>query len=407
MLPYGYYAPGDDPAALVRALDSLPQLLGDFHKPRYTDYRSQLCVHGAMGVAGCTRCLDVCSTAAIRSTGEKIEVNPYLCQGCASCTLACPTGALGFEQPTQKALERTLSELLARRPGDTVAHVLVVHDAATRHLLSPLDASKVLMLEVNPLPAFSELLWLSALAGGISGVVLAVAPAARKLIERKVSELRAILASLGGDPAALQIADPASVGVAVDQIKDSQRPPALSAAPINGSSPDAKRASFLERVDAFAQRLQAGGETCTHEPCELPAGAPFGNVLVDAGKCTICLACTHLCPTGALSGQMDPLPALYFKESLCVQCNLCRAGCPEKAITLQARFLPDAASREVARELVRDELASCSSCGAPFTGRRKLAASLSLMAEYAKDLPGGIDSLRMCPNCRQRATITP
>ena len=407
VLPHGYYAPGDDPAALVRALDSLPQLLGDFYKPKYFDYRSQLCVHGAMGVAGCTRCLDVCSTAAIRSTGEKIEVNPWLCQGCASCTLACPTGALGFEQPTQKALERTLSELLAKRPADAVAHVLVVHDAATRHLLPAMDASRVLLLEVNPLPAFSELLWLSALAGGISGVVLAVAPATRNLIDLKVRELRAILASLGGDPAALQIVDPASVGAVIDRIKDGMRPIALTAAPINGGSPDAKRASFLARVDAFAQSRQASGEADKHEPCELPAGAPFGNVLVDSEKCTICLACTHLCPTGALSGQLEPSPALRFTESLCVQCDLCHAGCPEKAITLEARFLPDAAARESVREIARDELVSCSSCGVPFTGRRKLAASLSLMAEYAKDLPGGVDSLRMCPNCRQRATMTP
>jgi ferredoxin len=102
---------------------------------------------------------------------------------------------------------------------------------------------------------------------------------------------------------------------------------------------------------------------------------------------------------------MDPAPALYFKESLCVQCDLCRAGCPEKAITLQARFLPDAALRIALRELANDQFVSCSSCGTPFIGRRKLAASLTLMKEHAEDLPGGIDSLRMCQACRQRETM--
>jgi len=88
-----------------------------------------------------------------------------------------------------------------------------------------------------------------------------------------------------------------------------------------------------------------------------------------------------------------------------VQCDLCRAGCPEKAITLQPRFLTDAAARASSRELAIDQLVPCSSCGTPFIGRRKLAMSLAMMQDHAKDMPGGIDSLRMCPNCRQIKTM--
>lgn len=410
VLPYGYYAPGDDAEALVRALDSLSQLTGDFHKPKYFDYRPQLCAHGAMGVAGCTRCLDVCATAAIRSTGEKIAVDPYLCHGCASCTLACQTGALSFQQPTLKALKGMLNELLAERGVDAETYFLVVHDAATRHLLPAMEAPEVLLFEVNPLPAFSDLLWLTALVGGVSGVVLVMAPEippqSRKLVEQKVSELSAILASLGGDSAAIQIATPVNLGIAIDDLKRCTRTSALAVA-VNGNSSDEKRASLLAAVDALARSAHATGQSSgtLAEPCVLATGAAFGSVLVDPDKCTICLACTHLCPSGALSGQVDPAPALYFKESLCMQCDLCRAGCPEKAITLQARFLPDASAREASRELASDQLAPCSSCGTPFIGRRKLAVSLALMQEHAKDMPGGIDSLRMCPSCRQRETM--
>lgn len=406
VLPYGYYAPGGDAAALASALDSLPQLTGDFHKPKFVDYRPQLCAHGAMGVAGCRRCLDVCDAGAIRSTGEKIEVDSYLCQGCASCTLACPTGALSFQQPTPKALQGLLNHLLADRAVDAEAHVLVVHDASIRHLLPVIETSGVLLLEVNPLPAFSDVLWLAALASGVSGVVLAMGPEtppqSRKLIEQKAGELRAILAGLGGDPAALQIATSMDIGIAIDKLEIGPRPSEMRAA-VNSSQSEEKRAAFLEWVDAFAQSRQARGQVS--EPSALPIGAAFGTVLVDAGKCTLCHACTHLCPTGALGGQIEPAPTLYFKESLCVQCDLCRAGCPEKAIELQARFLPDAGTRETSRELARDQLVPCSSCGIPFIGRRKLAASLALMQEHAKDLPAGIDSLRMCPSCRQRSTM--
>jgi ferredoxin len=406
--PHGYYAPGSDVAALSRALDSLPQLTGDFYKPKYFDYRPQLCAHHAMGVTGCTRCLDVCAAAAIRSTGERIEVDPFLCQGCASCALACPTGALSLPQPATKALRARLDDLLSARSGG--AGILVVHDAAARHLLPAMDPSAVLLLEADPLATFSDVLWLRALLAGVRGVVLApaptIAPKSRELLEEKVAELRAILVSLGRDQAALQIATPMLVGIAIDKIRNGAHP-LVSGDGVSGNSSDEKRANILALVDALIRSKRDNGQLsgASAEPATLDPGAAFGTVLVDAEKCTLCHACTHLCPTGALSGQVNPAPKLYFKESLCVQCDLCRAGCPEKAITLQARFLPDAAARQALRELASDQLVPCSSCGTPFIGRRKLATGLALMQEHAINMPGGLDSLRMCPTCRQREAI--
>lgn len=409
--PLGYYAPGGDAAALLRALDSLPQLTGDFHQPKYVDYRPALCAHGAMGIAGCTRCLDVCATAAIRSVGEKIEVDPWLCQGCASCTLACPSGALGFRQPPPKVLQGMLDHRLTECAVDAGPPVLVVHETASRHLRPVIDeASGVVLFEVNRLPAFSDVLCLTALARGVSGVVLVVAaetpPESRKLIERKLSELRSILVGSGGDPVALQFTTDIDVATAVEQIKSRARSP-VSATVVSGDAADQKRANLLDLIDALTRRAQASGPVkgSVAESVALEAGAAFGNVQVDPEKCTLCLACSHLCPSDALSGQMAPAPALYFRESLCTQCDLCRAGCPEQAICLQPRFLPDAARRTAAREIASDQLVPCASCGTPFTGRRKLAVSLALMQEHAPDMPGGIDSLRMCPGCRQRETL--
>lgn len=404
-LPYGYYAPGDDAAALVYALESLPQLVGDFHQPTCVDYHPPLCTHGAMGVTGCTRCVDACDAVAIHSTGDRIEVNAYLCQGCAGCTLACPTGALELLHPAPRTLQEKLDDLLAARTKDARPYFLVVHDAASRHLLPAVDASEVFLLEVNPLPAFSDLMCLSALLAGARGIVLVVEPAARPrsrgLIERKVDELREILSSLGGDPLRLQIASPLTVGHAIGEIRRARHSPEPAAAG-KGRPAGEKRACFLALADACA----ASWPTGTREPFALPAGAAFGNVVVDAAKCTLCHACTHLCPTAALRGQRDPELALFFQESLCVQCDLCRAGCPEKAIVLEPRFQPDADLRAAAREIARDQRVACSSCGTPFIGHRQLAASLALMAEHAQDLPGGIDSLRLCPACRQRETLS-
>jgi ferredoxin len=101
------------------------------------------------------------------------------------------------------------------------------------------------------------------------------------------------------------------------------------------------------------------------------------------------------------------LPALFFTESACVQCGLCSAGCPEHAITLEPRFVLDAIAREVRQQVASDQLVACSQCGALFTGRRKLEASLALMQKHLHTLPAsGLESLRMCPDCRRSASMT-
>ena len=81
ILPPGYFAPRGDEAALAEAIEQAADLVGEFEKPRYFGYDPDICAHGAAGIRGCTRCLDACPTGAIRSIGERVEVNPYLCQG--------------------------------------------------------------------------------------------------------------------------------------------------------------------------------------------------------------------------------------------------------------------------------------------------------------------------------------
>jgi ferredoxin len=397
---HGYYAPRGDGAALEHAMESLPAQVGDFCKPVYFDYRAELCTHGALGVSGCTRCLDGCDAAAIRSEGDKIAIDPHLCQGCASCALACPTGALRFTQPNAKAPEDALRELAAAQPG---RQTLVVHDVAARAQLSGVDDSTVALFEVSPLAACPDTLWLTAILLGFRAIVLVtdekIPPRGRRLIEQKVGDMRAMFGGFGGDLEVLTVtADSAkaAVGRLSSRTRATRQPTSVVR-----DWPEPKRAGFLARVDALDRDAQVAASVA------LPSGAAFGRAVVDRDKCTLCHACVNLCPTGALSGDAVALPALFFTESACVQCGLCSAGCPEHAITLEPRFVLDAIAREVRQQVASDQLVACSQCGALFTGRRKLEASLALMQKHLHTLPAsGLESLRMCPDCRRSASMT-
>ena len=400
--PLGYFAPGDDPAAVAQAIAAMPALVGRFAKPRYFEFTPALCAHGAKGKTGCTRCLDVCSTAAIRSGGDVVAVDPYLCQGCATCTLACPTGALSFRHPARGDLVAHIAFVLEEaRANGVAAPVLVVHAPALAETVrgSSLPA-EARTIEVTSLPAFGEELWLTALAQGAAGVVLvtdATLPrAARTLLDERLAVVRSLIDAVGarGGLVAAVALDAVHEAVAVAAAA------ANSATRVTMANPRARKRTLLfAGLDTLAQgRISA--------PVPLPAGTPFGNVDVDRNACTLCHACVNLCPTSALVAETAPVPKLLFIEVNCVQCGLCEVGCPEHAITLRPRIATDPVARNAARLLHEDELAHCTSCGTPFIGRTLLASSLARL----KDFPGltdagGIDRLKLCPACRQHAAL--
>ncbi|MBI3376682.1 MAG: 4Fe-4S binding protein [Betaproteobacteria bacterium] len=400
--PLGYFASHGDQAALAAAAAELSRLVGRFAKPRFVDYEESYCAHGAKGLRGCARCLDACPAGAIRSTGDYVQVDAVLCQGCASCTLACPTGALTFNRPQRGALRRSLRGILDGIIEECgTAPVIVAHAPGMQ---AAIDAARLpdraRTFQVDALPAFGEELWFEVLAAGASGVVIANGPGApveeQRLLDTKIAEARTLLAGKGISAGRIALAELGALTAAVEAI------PAHStgAIPYTVNEAMRKRPAILAALDALHAEPDVAGA-----PVQVPAGLPFGEVVVDRGKCTLCFACVNLCPTAALLAEPEPEPKLRFSEAGCVQCGLCETGCPEKAITLGARIVQGLSLRAEARLLHEDVMFRCIECGTPFISRRLLESSLERMKDHPVLEDQGIERLKTCPACRQRATM--
>ncbi len=419
VLPLGYFAPGLDQAARARAILSIRGLVGRFTKPRYFGYQSELCAHGASGLHGCTRCLDVCSAQAISSVGAVIRVDPHLCQGCATCTLGCPTGALSFRFPAREALAERLRQSLGG--VGTPDPILVVHsDALDTTVEQALVRHGALSIQVNPLPAFGDELWLRAFAMGARSLALidpgSMSVKSRDMMDARVVQVRLMLPVLGIMPERLAWlgqdrlvqwldAQRASRAVATATTNLSGPAVAMPAASRMPPAAQAPRSRFkrLEWLDAIRALAASDGVNAT---VALPVDAPFGEVRVNTRRCTLCFACTQLCPTGALVADNAKTQRLLFRESMCVQCGLCEQGCPEKAVSLHARFALPAIVGVVAAVLHQDEQQACKSCGAPFISRRLLASSLQRLKDHPVLGKGGREALLNCPACRQRDMLS-
>ena len=399
--PPGYFAPGDAAAALQQALEEIPALVGEFEKPQFFSYNASLCVHGRSGMTACTRCLDACPTDAISSLINTIEVNAGLCQGAGSCATACPTGAISYSYPRlSDSLDHLRTMLKAYSDNGGTDPVLLFHDGeAGRDVVKDVAAQlpeNVLPVALEELGSVGMDTWLSALAYGAAAVVLLGTPAAPASVVREIRAqldiAHALLDGMGYDTAALHYTDLQDSHL-IDSIKEI--PVIKHQQPAGFAGLDEKRTVIRLAVE----HLFATAATQIRPLITLPTGAPFGEVLLDQARCTLCMACVSQCPASALSAG-DESPQLGFIEANCVQCGLCCRTCPEDAIAISPRYLYDFPSRNTRRILYEEDPFACIVCGKPFASRGVIEKITKKMQAHAMFQGAALERIKMCEDCR-------
>ena len=401
-----------DRVAVEKMIADAGNLVGTFDKPRFIQFDESLCAHSRSGITGCTRCLDLCPTGAITPNGNAVAIDPAICAGCGSCAAACPTGAASYALPSVDVLMRRLRTLMQayRKAGGSNA-VVLFHDADQGESL--IDAlarfgdglpANVLPVRVNEVTQIGPEAIAALFAYGAAGVAL--------LTRAKPSHdplgLRRVVETSGTIVAALSFGDGLVRVIETDD--PDQLRAMLDAAPAGVATQ--KPATFVARgakrslLETSFRELHFAAPVPV-DVVTLAPSAPFGGVLLNVESCTLCHSCVTACPTGALSDNPDRA-MLRFTESICVQCGLCEATCPEDAITLQPR-LDFQAWNAPQRVLKEEDPFLCIGCGKPFGTKSTIERVVAKLEEKHWMFTGAnarrIDVVKMCEDCRVEAVV--
>ncbi|MFQ1928661.1 4Fe-4S binding protein [Aeromonas veronii] len=392
--PVGYLHLADD-VGLAERLAELCALTGIFDKPRYFRLDPEACAFTARGVPGCSRCLDVCPTDALKPINGRIQIDPHLCQGFGSCASACPTGAIAYHQPDANTSGDYLLRLLKhyREAGGEAPQLLIAGENERELVETELAA-----LPANWLPVWVEESaslgiesWFAALAYGASAVRIALGDDApesvRALVERELASATVLLAGAGLAANRIVLFNPDA-----EQDKPISAEPAIALLekPLRGD----KRENLFAAFDALWQANEG-----SREPLAVPHGAPYGSVELKESDCTLCMGCVAVCPSRALHA-VGHTPGLNFIEQDCIQCGMCEKACPEQAIVLVPRLQPVPEARRAVQSLKAEEAACCIRCSKPFAPASMIRRIQQKLAGHSHFQNEAAQRLLMCEDCR-------
>ncbi len=399
--------PGD-PAALIRAVLDVSDMVGEFEKPIYVDYNAETCAHGRSQKTGCTKCLDVCPAGAVTDAGDIVEIDSGICGGCGSCHAVCPTGSISYQYPQRadlvgrpQALLAAYSEAGGKNP------TLLFHDASFGNDMIGAIArhgrglpAQLLPVAVHSATTMGHVEMAALFASGAERIVFLTDPKKQDELDGLKAQTElcdAILSGLGLSESSrctiISEGDPDAVETAIWTDIQPLKLKVEGFSPVGGKRDVARVA--LGKLHGLSKTKP--------DAIDLPEGAPYGEIVIDQSACTLCMACTAACPASAIIDTPGE-PKLRFVEAACVQCGICTRTCPEKALSLSPRLNFAAESMQPVT-LYEEEPFNCVECGTPFATKSTIERISGQLAEKHAMFANADRArlIQMCQDCRVEA----
>ena len=288
---------------------------GEFEKPKFFDYKEKICAHSRSEIVGCTqlhrRVLDARDRE--RARGEPRQGRAAPVHGLRRVRDRVSVGRddlrLSARRRHGRAAARPCCRPTARRAARTRACCFTTRrraradrapGAARQGAAGARDSARSAAHRLARARSHAGQLALGAAQVAILCGGLGAAGISARRSSARCGYAQEIVSGLGLGEGAFQ----ADRGARRrrrwrGRCGRSAAPRALAPATFNLSNEKRAHARFRVRPPAQARAGAQGGD----RRCR--AGAPYGAVVVDKQKCTMCLACVGACPEGALLDAKD------------------------------------------------------------------------------------------------------
>ncbi len=364
----------------------------------YTDhpvYQEQLCT---TPLKSCTRCTDACPYGAVIKSQSTITIDDEGCVRCGACCTACPTGALQTPYLSDRQMIAILEAAASKDGGQSDQKSLVFTCDQGVEVIVRKNNSLPQSAGVIQIPCVSTLSFLHyLLAASFNIDLLALCPNNHCKTKETLTFSRNaativtnILNNVKQPSPTVRLIEPERID-SVRQLLNR----ALTSKPTVRS-----RVPSLDQSSRRSLLTTALLETAS-EVDGIFGGiaSPFFSLSIDTDTCTLCDACSKICPEYALGSIADESAvSLMFIPRRCVGCNACEEICPEHALKVVGSFNPQALTEDQKVLKVKDGVVTCKRCGAYLGPTRKIQRVEETL--NAKGMAYMKDTIHLCGQCK-------
>jgi ferredoxin len=330
--------------------DEILSFTGEFLVEENILHNENICQYSGKLGYGCKRCLEACEHNALYVENNQINVEHLLCVSCGKCVSVCPTGAMQIADCNDYEF---INQMKKKNIGNNSIFIFGNSQDLRKFkwTYSEIINDDFILFE-HESHFFNLLHYLFLFSIGFSRVVVFSdkfsdnnqIKFANKLIEYLFKYPNFITDKIEISSIEKKFKNPLKIKY--------------------------DKFSFSSRRDKLSDILKFLYESSEIENIQIEENFLniFGEVLVDANKCSLCLSCVEHCKIGALSSDENSF-SLNHNPSICIQCGICENVCPENAIELSPG-LQLSNMFFIEKELCRDEPVTCPGCGKIFGSKK-------------------------------------
>ncbi len=364
----------------------LTNLLNGYEYRKVLRYDSSICQHHERTQDVCGVCADFCPVDAIlKVEGRRLQFVEVNCTGCGGCISVCPSGALDYAE-TSRGVFHMMSKVFRGRISLIVPEVMNIDD------LSVELKKNVFPFVVGGRKFLDESHFLTLLQESGSQVVFYNDSVSRGT-EEALSMVNEIYRRKYGKVGVLLATTKEELELAIDE-----------ASSIDGGRFSIANQMYDKKREIFAKRLEhlvGSDDLGVYHTGEF---IHYGELSVDADKCTLCLSCAGGCNVGALIPHEED-GTLRFNASVCTNCGYCELICPEECIEIVDDTLKLNPGWFRERVLAEDEIFRCVECGKPFAPAKSIRKIAEMMIPIFGEDDPRVRTLYCCPECKPKVML--